>query len=412
MPVEDPSGANATYTLGQLIRALEGSDNAYQANLRTAQRKETESPAEAVWWHVQASALKFVPDPARMPGIDRLEALCDEEWGSGLTAENVRKLRGRLCSRQAIGTAEVDAMTLHSVVDAFLLRSRGQENQEGQSSPRPKPAAAPDGNPAPSGPGQAKQTPADLPLPDLTDAIAFPEYLTTPPPWGSSAVYSLPDGRFILAKSDQSTHQLLWHEIPREEAEQWARQHGHKEYQPETFGRVFGSPRIVPSPVPRPPMTLAQGRPMQPVEVFLSYSHKDERLRDKLATHLSQLKHEGLITDWHDRKIGAGTEWAGQIDEHLNAARIILLLVSADFLASRYCYDVEMKRALARHGAGEARVIPVVLKPCDWHTAPFGKLKALPKDGLPVTKWKNRDEAFTDVARGIRAAVEELSARP
>lgn len=144
------------------------------------------------------------------------------------------------------------------------------------------------------------------------------------------------------------------------------------------------------------------------LELFFSYSHRDERLRDKLAAHLSQLKHEGLIRDWHDRKIGAGKEWQGQIDQHLNGASIILLLVSADFLASQYCWDVEVKRAVERHEAGDARVIPVILKPCDWHSAPFGKLQALPKDGRPVTKWRNRDEALTDIAKGIRGVVAEL----
>jgi hypothetical protein len=133
-------------------------------------------------------------------------------------------------------------------------------------------------------------------------------------------------------------------------------------------------------------------------------------LRVKMVTHLSQLKNDGLIAMWHDHKIGAGQEWKGQIDEHLNSARIILLLVSADFLDSGYCYDIEMKRAMARHEVGEARVIPIILKDCDWHSAPFGKLKALPKDGRAITgkTWKNQAEAFADVARGIRTALAEL----
>lgn len=109
---DTPQNALVPYTLGQLVRDLEGSERAYQANLRTAQKKEVESPAEAIWWHAQASALRFMPDPARMPGIDRLEALCDEEWGNGLTAENIRKLRGRLCSKLGIGITEADAVTL------------------------------------------------------------------------------------------------------------------------------------------------------------------------------------------------------------------------------------------------------------------------------------------------------------
>jgi hypothetical protein len=155
---------------------------------------------------------------------------------------------------------------------------------------------------------------------------------------------------------------------------------------------------------PRRPVLTAPGT----IEVFFSYSHKDEKHKDSLLAHLSQLKHENKIRDWHDRKIGAGTEWAGQIDEHLNSAQVILLLVSSDFLASRYCYDVEMNRAMERHEAREARVIPIIVRPCDWHSAPFGKLQALPTDGKPVTDYKSRDEAFTVIAKGIRAAIAGL----
>ena len=99
-----------------------------------------------------------------------------------------------------------------------------------------------------------------------------------------------------------------------------------------------------------------------PIELFISYSHKDDALREQLDTHLSLLKRQGVIEAWHDRRIGAGQEWAGAIDEHLNSAASILLLVSADFLASDYCYDLEMKRALERHDAGDAWVIPVILR--------------------------------------------------
>jgi tetratricopeptide (TPR) repeat protein len=150
--------------------------------------------------------------------------------------------------------------------------------------------------------------------------------------------------------------------------------------------------------------------PDKPVELFYSYSHKDEELRNELENHLSILKRQGVIAGWHDRRIGAGKEWEGQIDAHLNSAAVILLLISSDFLASDYCYDVEMRRALERHDAGEARVIPVMLRAVDWKGAPFGKLQCLPTDAEPVTSWPNLDEAFRDVAQGIRKAVEELLA--
>jgi hypothetical protein len=152
--------------------------------------------------------------------------------------------------------------------------------------------------------------------------------------------------------------------------------------------------------------------PASPFEVFISYSHKDEALREKLGTHLSLLRRQGVIDAWHDRRIGAGQEWAGAIDEHLNSAAVIILLISPDFLASDYCYDLEMTRALQRHDAGDARVIPVILRRADLEGAPFAKLQALPKDAKPVKSWTDEDEAFADVARGIREAVEGLRARP
>jgi hypothetical protein len=139
--------------------------------------------------------------------------------------------------------------------------------------------------------------------------------------------------------------------------------------------------------------------------LFFSYSHKDEDLRDQLEVHLSMLKREGLIDAWHDRRIIAGDEVDGRIDENLERADVILLLVSPDFLASSYCYDKEMQRAMQRHQDGSARVIPVILRPCDWKNAPFGKLLAAPTDGKPVTRWPDRDEAFLDVAKHIRSAL-------
>lgn len=145
------------------------------------------------------------------------------------------------------------------------------------------------------------------------------------------------------------------------------------------------------------------------VELFYSYSHKDEKPRNELEKHLSILKRQGIISEWHDRKISAGTEWAEQIDKHLENAQIILLLVSSDFLASDYCYDKELKIALERHERGEARVIPIIIRSVDWDGSPFGKLQALPVDAKPVTSWDEQDEAFTNIVKGIRQAIEDIS---
>ena len=136
--------------------------------------------------------------------------------------------------------------------------------------------------------------------------------------------------------------------------------------------------------------------------VFFSYSHADEELRNELEKHLAGLLRQGVITTWHDRRIGPGEELHGQIDEQLNAADIVLLLVSADFLASDYCHDVEMMRAMERHERGEARVIPVILRPCDWHGAPFGTLMAVPPDGKPVVKHATLDDGFLEVVKAVR----------
>jgi hypothetical protein len=170
---------------------------------------------------------------------------------------------------------------------------------------------------------------------------------------------------------------------------------------------------VNPSPVSanNPPPNISPSAETKAVEVFFSYAHEDEELRDKLNTHLKLLQRQGVIDAWHDREIAAGTEWAGQINEHLETAKVILLLISADFLASDYCYDVELKRAMERHKLGEARVIPIILRPVDWAGTSFARLQALPKDAKPVTTWENQDEAFTDVAKGIRKAVGELTGK-
>ena len=147
-----------------------------------------------------------------------------------------------------------------------------------------------------------------------------------------------------------------------------------------------------------------------PIYLFYSYSHADEKYRKMLEKHLALLKKNGFITEWHDRKILPGSNIKNEINENLRKSKIILLLVSADFIASEYCYGFEMKFALEEHDKKQKIVIPIILKDCDWQKAPFCTLLALPTDGRPVTskKWKNQDEAFADVAKGIRQVVESL----
>lgn len=146
------------------------------------------------------------------------------------------------------------------------------------------------------------------------------------------------------------------------------------------------------------------------VRVFISYSHKDDDLRDRLRAHLSQLERDGLVGAWDDRAIPAGGEWADEIDQRLQQADIILLLVSTDFIRSDYCYRKEMMRAIERHQDKNDRaiVIPVILRRCDWESAPFAKLQSLPRDGRPLTDWKSEDDYFTDVAKGLRRRILSL----
>src|SRR5947209_13902795 len=152
------------------------------------------------------------------------------------------------------------------------------------------------------------------------------------------------------------------------------------------------------------------------IEIFYSYAYQDEELRNQLDKHLSSMKRQGLIVGWHSRLISPGADWAKEVDTRLNTAHIILLLISADFLSSSYCTGIEMQRALERHEAGEARVIPIILRPVDWeHESRLNQLKLLPNEAKPVTTWltaSGYDEAFVDIARGIRKAVEDYRRTP
>lgn len=142
--------------------------------------------------------------------------------------------------------------------------------------------------------------------------------------------------------------------------------------------------------------------------LFLSYSHKDEEAMGLLETHLQSMVRRGLLESWHDRRIDPGSEIKDEISANLEKADIIALLVSPYFIASDYCYNVEMKRALDRHEAGSAVVIPIILEYCNWHSLPFGKLKATPIDGRPISSYPNRHEALKQVAEDIEEVVTKL----
>jgi hypothetical protein len=146
------------------------------------------------------------------------------------------------------------------------------------------------------------------------------------------------------------------------------------------------------------------------LKIFVSYSHADKHHRASLRTYLSTLEREGLVTTWVDQCISPGSDIDSSILEAIESADIVLLLLSQDFISSNYCYTRELGAALKLHEAGRCKVVPIVIRPCDWMSLSIGRLMALPGDAVPVTVWPNQDLAWLDVAQGLRTLVEQLIA--
>ncbi len=144
-------------------------------------------------------------------------------------------------------------------------------------------------------------------------------------------------------------------------------------------------------------------------KVFISYSHKDEIHRESLEEHLAMLKRQDIISVWHDRKIIPGDDWKKLIDENLESADIVIFLVSSSFLGSDYCNDVEVKRAMERHEEGSARIIPIIVRSCDWNECEFAKYQAVPTNAKPITTWEDIDIAWLDAIKGLKRYVKEFS---
>ncbi|WP_309043584.1 toll/interleukin-1 receptor domain-containing protein [Marinobacter sediminicola] len=143
-------------------------------------------------------------------------------------------------------------------------------------------------------------------------------------------------------------------------------------------------------------------------KLFISYSHKDETHREDFEDHLSVLKRRGVVDVWHDRRIVPGSEWKGEIDRNLEEADIVVLLISPSFLASDYCFDVELKRAMERKDDGVAEIIAILVRPCDWSDCEFSKYQAVPKDAKPITTWSDPDSAWLDVVNGLKSHIENF----
>lgn len=148
---------------------------------------------------------------------------------------------------------------------------------------------------------------------------------------------------------------------------------------------------------------------LRPIKVFISYSHKDESFKTKLDEHLSVLRRQGFIKSWSDREIAPGKDWKGVIDANLEKSEIVLLLISSSFIASDYCFDVEMKRAIERHRSNESVVIPIIVRPVFWNILPLADLQALPANAKPIALWNNQDEAFTEIVEKLRIVIGNLN---
>lgn len=120
------------------------------------------------------------------------------------------------------------------------------------------------------------------------------------------------------------------------------------------------------------------------------------------------LRRQKKVAIWHDRAIEPGAEWESEIDHRIDAADLILLLMSPSFIHSDYCFGKELRVALHRHQAGEARIIPIILRPCEWQETDLARIQALPRDGTPISRWPDPDDAWFDVTRGVRRVVEAL----
>jgi len=141
---------------------------------------------------------------------------------------------------------------------------------------------------------------------------------------------------------------------------------------------------------------------MPGINVFISYSHKDELIKEELENHFSGLRRNGLINDWNDRMIQAGDTWEAEIKEKLNSAEIVIFLVSSDFMASNYINNVEIKNAMERHNRSLIKIIPVIARPCDFASLPISDMQALPKNAKAITLWENKDEAYLDVVNQFK----------
>ena len=145
-----------------------------------------------------------------------------------------------------------------------------------------------------------------------------------------------------------------------------------------------------------------------PVRLFYSYSHADETYREEMEKSLSLLKQESLLSDWSDQKIIPGESISAKIREEMDKANIFAFLISPDFINSEECRkEWEYAYELCTTGRAGFR-IPIVVRVCPWlDMLKSDDVKALPKDGKPVSLYEHQDAAWLEVYQGIKEIVNE-----
>lgn len=145
------------------------------------------------------------------------------------------------------------------------------------------------------------------------------------------------------------------------------------------------------------------------LKLFISYSHKDDALVSKFINHIAPLKNSKLISEWYDRKIETGEEFQNDIDNNLNNADIICLMISDNFLSSTACLS-EKDEALKLRNRKGIKVIPVIISPCAWtmHTE-LNPLLASPTDGKPITSFTDQNEGWLDAINWITKSCRSIT---
>ena len=146
------------------------------------------------------------------------------------------------------------------------------------------------------------------------------------------------------------------------------------------------------------------------MRAFISYCHADKKLYERLKTHLKSLEREKLVEPWSDYEILPGSNIDDEIKHKMEESELFLLLISPDFIASDYCFGKELDHAINRHYSGTAKVIPIILEPCNLESiSELLKLKALPDEAVPISTFNNHNVAFSQVIEGLKLVISDYN---